>query len=426
MTSHDKEVMMTEEEIRSLVPALRTFTGGFKDYLGRQPVQKHIEAYARGLISDLPRKSVEPIANAGGACVRSLQLLLTHHDWDEQGLSDAMQRYMVQKHLPAPGELRTDPLGVMGWIDETSFDKKGEKSPGVQRQYCGHTGKIDNCIVSVHLAVGYDGFTCLIDNDLYLPQSWAEDGQRRREAEVPEEMVFRSKCQIALEQVKRALGNGVRLDWIGFDEGYGSKPSFLLGLEAMGQVFIGEVPKTFRCFSRPPKYQSLQRPFVSKEAQSLVRRGTAFQRQKWVTYTVIHKTVADSQWRVKAGRVYISVAGHCHDRPYWLIVAKNTRSGEVKYFISNAPERTPLATMLAAAFSRWGIEHLFRVSKSEIGLGHYEGRKYRGLIRHMILCQLMLLFLAEQTTRLRGEKSAGHQGAGGAGDERPVRAVAAA
>jgi SRSO17 transposase len=343
-------------------------------------------------------------------CVRSLQLLLTQHDWDETGLRDAMQRRVVQEHLPSPGEVREDPVGVVGWIDETSVAKKGQKTPGVQRQYCGATGKIDNCVVTVHLAVGYGWFSCLLDSDLYVPQSWIENPKRCKEAGIPAGWPFLSKCEIALEQVKRALGNGVRFDWIGFDEGYGGKPSFLLGLEKLGVTFIGEVPKTFRCFSAPPGYQSLQRPCVAKEAQNLAAHGKTFRRKGWSIYRVCHKTVPDSTWRVKAGRVHISVEGECHDREYWLIVAKNLGTAEVKYFISSAPPRTALKRMLEAAFSRWGIEHLFRVAKTEVGLGHYEGRRYRGLIRHMMLCQLMLLFLAEQTQRLRGEKPALDEG----------------
>jgi SRSO17 transposase len=234
-----------------------------------------------------------------------------------------------------------------------------------------------------------------------------------------------TKPQIALEQVKRALGNGLRFDWIGFDEGYGGKPGFLLGLEQMGMTFIGEVPKTFRCFSFPPRYRSLQRPYVAKEAQNLVKRGKTFTGRKWKKFKVRHKTVGDSMWRVKAGRVYMSVEGQCHDRAYWLIVAKNAATGEVKYFISNAPPRTALKTMLEAAFSRWNVEHLFRVAKSEIGLTHFEGRKYRGLMRHMMLCQLTLLFIAEQTTRLRGGKSTVDQGAGCTGAEHLVPSLAA-
>jgi SRSO17 transposase len=417
---------MTEEQIAGLAPALRSHLRSYGIYLGLAPTLGHVGTYCRGLLSDLPRKSVEPIALAAGGCVRSLQLLLTQHDWDEAGLRDAMQRQVAQEHLPAPGEERADAVGVVGWLDETSVAKKGDQTPGVQRQYCGSTGKIDNCIVTVHLAVGYGQFSCILDSDLYVPESWIDDPERCREAGIPLDLAFRTKCQMALDQVKRAMGNGVRLDWIGFDEGYGGKPSFLLGLEALGQTFIGEVPKTFRCFSAPPKYQSLQRPYVAKEAQNLTRHGKTFAGKKWKTYRVRHKTVADSLWKVKAGRVYVSVEGACHDRAYWLIVAKNAGTGEIKYFISNAPPRTSVKRMLEAAFSRWGIEHLFRVAKTEIGLGHYEGRRYRGLMRHMMLCQLTLLFVAEQTERLRGEKPAVDEGAGGPGAQRRVPAMDAA
>jgi len=417
---------MTEQQIRSLSPALRACLHSYSEFLGQGPILGHIDVYCRGLLSDLQRKSVEPMALAAGACVRSVQLLLTQHDWDEAGLRDAMQRRIVQEHLPAPGEQRSDVVGVVGWIDETSVAKKGDKTPGVQRQYCGSTGKIENCMVSVHLGVGYGPFTCLIDSDLYVPQKWIDDPRRCQEAGIPKDLPFRSKPQIALEQVRRALGNGLRFDWIGFDEGYGSKPWFLAGLEEIGITFIGEVPKSFRCFSAPPKYRSLQRPYVAKEARNLARSGKSFRRKKWKRYRVRHKTVEDSTWLVKAGRVYMSVEGQCHDREYWLIVAKNCQTGEVKYFISNAPVKTSLKRLLEAAFSRWSIEHMFRVAKSEIGLGHYEGRRYRGLMRHLMLCQLTLLFVAEQTERLRGEKSTVDEGAGGAGAQRGVSAVAAA
>ena len=272
---------MTEKQIAGLAPALRSFLYGYEGYLGGGAVRKHVDTYCRGLLSDLPRKSVEPIALAAGACVRSLQLLLTQHDWDETGLGDAMQRRIVQEHLPAPGEQRIDAVGVVGWIDETGVAKKGEDTPGVQRQYCGSTGKIDNCVVSVHLAVGYGPFTCLIDSGLYVPQKWIDDPDRCEEAGIPKDLPFRSKPAIALDQVKRALGNGLRFDWIGFDEGYGSKPWFLQELEQLGITFIGEVPKTFRCFSAPPKYRSLQRPYVAKEAQNLVNGGKSFRGKGW-------------------------------------------------------------------------------------------------------------------------------------------------
>src|SRR5205807_3526899 len=109
---------------------------------------------------------------------------------------------------------------------------------------------------------------------------------------------------------------------------------------------------------------------------------------------------------------------------YWLIVAKNVHTGEVKYFVSNAPAKTALLTILKVAFCRWKVEHAIRLAKSEIGFGHFEGRSWKGLLRHMILCQLVMLFLAEQTTRLRGEKPGPHDGADGPRPQRRLPCVA--
>jgi SRSO17 transposase len=174
---------MKEKDIGELAPAWREHLRRFRAFLGGKAVQGHINLYCRGLQSDLPRKSVEPIALSAGATVRSLQLLLTQHDWDEAGLRNAMQRQIAAEHLPVPGGRGGGP--VMGWIDETSAVKKGEKTPGVQRQYCGAAGKIDNCIVTVHLAVGCGDFSCLIDSDLYVPRGWIEDKPRCLAAGIP-------------------------------------------------------------------------------------------------------------------------------------------------------------------------------------------------------------------------------------------------
>ena len=116
------------------------------------------------------------------------------------------------------------------------------------------------------------------------------------------------------------------------------------------------------------------------------------------------QTLPAQRWRVKSAQVHLSRSGVPTDRTYWLIVAQNIHTAEVKYFLSNAPPRTALKTLMAVAFTRAHIEHVFRVAKSEIGFSHFEGRSYRGLMRHMVLCQLVMTFIAEQTDRLRGEK----------------------
>lgn len=418
---------MTAEQVAELGPAFTDYLRGFRPCFVTGNTFGHLGTYCRGLLSDLSRKSVEPIALAAGCAVRTLQEFLTHHVWDHDALLARMQRRIVTEHLPAPGRKAADELGVVGLIDETSVPKKGDKTPGVQRQYCGARGKVDNCIVTVHLGVRHGGFLAVLDSDLFLPeQSWDLDRQRCKRAHIPEDIAYRPKWMIALEQIDRATANGVRFDWLVFDEGYGGKPEFLYLLEERGMNYVCEVPRNLRCWPTLPKYNSLQAPFAAKRADNAAARGKPFLRQDWQTVRLDRRTLGPQTWKVKAAQVYLQRDGRPTDRTYWLIVARNVETGEVKYFVSNAPPRTPLKLLLKVAFSRWGVEHAFRLVKTEIGFGHFEGRSWKGLLRHLILCQAVMLFVAEQTTRLRGEKPALDDGADGAGLEHRLPALAAA
>ena len=418
---------MTEEQIAGLGPAFTEYLGSFRKCFARLPTFKHLGTYCRGLMSDLPRKSVEPIALAAGATVRTLQEFIADHVWDQDAVLQRLQRRIVTQHLPAPGDKRADELGVIGLIDETSVPKKGDKTPGVQRQYCGARGKIENCIVTVHLAVKYDSFLAMLDSDLFLPEkSWDMDRQRCQQAHIPEEIAYRSKWVIAIEMLKRAIANGVRFDWLTFDEWYGGKPEFLFLLEEMGMNYVAEVPANFMCWPTMPKYNSLQAPFAAKRVDHAATGGKPFQGQKWQTVQLTRQTLPPQTWKIKAAQVHLQRDGKPTDRTYWLIVAKNVETGEIKYFVSNAPPQTALMKLLKVAFSRWNIEHVFRLAKTEIGFGHYEGRSWKGLLRHMILCQVVMLFVAEQTTRLRGEKPGVDDGANGPGAQYDLSALAAA
>jgi SRSO17 transposase len=436
---------MTPEQVAALGPAFTEYLAGFDGCFLTRPTFSHFQTYCRGLISDLPRKSVEPVALEGGCAVRTLQEFLTHHRWDQAKMRDDLQRRLAREDLPAPGTEPADGLGVLGIIDETSMPKKGDKTPGVQRQHCGASGKIDNCIVTVHLAVSRGGrFRTLIDADLYLPeQTWDADRDRCQEAHIPTEVVYRPKWQIAIEQVKRAVGNGIGFDWITFDEDYGEKPQFLYDLDALGLLYIGEVQPKCRCWpTHPPPYRPRRRgkpPFVARRADDAARWGKPFVGQKWRRFRLYRQTTGPETWEARAAQVWLQKDGRHTDvssrpteRTYWLIVARNVDTGEVKYFVSNAPPRTSLARLLKVAFSRWGVEHVIRVAKSEVGLDHFEGRSYLGLMRHMTLCLIVLLFLAEQTTRLRGEKSrrptavGTHDGANGLRAQRGLPRLAAA
>ena len=406
---------MTSEQILMLRKSFSDYLQDFRRCFSNRSTFEHLKGYGRGLLSDLPRKSVEPIALAGGCAVRTLQEFLTHHKWDQNLMRDQIQRRVVRDHLPAPDVpwRLSDGIGVVGRVDETSVAKKGDKTPGVQRQHCGASGKHDNCIVTVHLDVGYGAtFRTLLDSELYLPEkTWHDNRDRCRAAHIPDHVVYRPKWQIALEQVRRALGNGVRFDWLTFDEGYGMYPQFLYELDALGQMYVAEVPPNFRCWPSYPAYNSPQAPFVAKEVRNAVVWGKPFKGKPFKRFTLTRQTTTPQVWEAKAAQVWLQKDGRytehtCRptDRTYWLIIARNVHSGEIKYFVSNAPPKAKLKTLLKVAFCRWGIEHVFRVAKSEIGFDHFEGRSYLGLMRHMILCQLVMLFIAGQTIELREKK----------------------
>jgi SRSO17 transposase len=379
----------------------------FEVCIAYQPTVEHLHAYCRGLLSDLPRKSIEPIALACATAVRTLQAFLRTHVWDHLGMRDLLQQWLVR----LPAFAAADDLGTIGVIDETSSAKKGTKTPGVARQYCGSRGKLDNCIVTVHLAVVRGLFKTLIDAALFLPQAWSEDRERCREAEIPDDVVYRPKWQLALEQVARALANGFTLNWLTFDEYYGSKPEFLEDLDGKGLHYIGEIPRNFRCLTKRPRGKKPKNGWRGKRADNLVRFSSAWNQLDWQGVTLSRLTLAAQEWEVRAGQVYITRTGKLSERTYWLIVARNLTTGEVKYFLSNAPTHTPVEKLIRVAFCRWNVEHAFRVAKTEIGFSHFEGRSYQALMRHMILCLLVMGFVAEHTDRLRGEKSGDHDGA---------------
>jgi SRSO17 transposase len=411
---------MTREQIMALGPALAAYLRRFDDCFAQQRTREHLQTYCRGLLSDLPRKSVEPIALAAGCAVRTLQEFLKDHVWDHGLMRDRLQ----QRLAAAAGPGSADDLGRVGVIDETSRVKKGDKTPGVQRQWCGEAGKTENCLVTVHLALNQGRFKALADADLYLPKAWDGDRDRCRAAGIPDGVVYRPKWKIALEQLDRARGNGLTFDWLTFDEGYGGKPGFLAGLDERKQRYIGEVPRSFRCLTARPKGRRPKGGWRGKRADNLSRFSSAFNRQDWQGVQLARLTLEGQAWEVRAGQVYLLRGGDPTERTYWLIVARNEATGEVKYFVSNAPADTPLERLLRAAFRRWNVEHAFRVSKTEIGFGHFEGRNYTALLRHLILCLLMMNFVAEHAERLRGEKSGGHPGAGVPGPEPALRRLA--
>jgi SRSO17 transposase len=373
----------------------------------------HLGTYCRGLLSDLQRKTAEPIALAAGTPVRTLQLFLTQHGWDHERARQLLQQ-RVAGLLPS---LPDDGTGTVGVIDESGHVKKGDKTPGVQRQYCGEVGKKENCIVTVHLAVARDRYKTLIDADLFLPRCWDEDRPRCQEAGIPQELTHRPKWQIALEQLGRACANGVHFDWLTFDEAYGAAGDFLAGLGK--QPYVGEVPCSWWCFAR------VGAPHPSR-ADDLVRHSPLFSQQPWQEIRLARQTLGEQVWKYKAARVWPSHGGAPAAQPCWLIWAVNEQTGEHKYFVSNAAADAPGELLVRVGFRRWNVEHALRLGKQEIGLKHFEGRSYTALMRHLTLCLLMMGFVAEQAAQLRGEKSGGDGRAGLSRAGRGLAAVAGA
>jgi SRSO17 transposase len=175
---------MTEQEIAGLGPAFAAYLGRYRGCFLQKRTAAHFDNYCRGLLSDLPRKTVEPIALEAGTAVRTLQEFLTSARWDHQHLRDLLQRHLAD----AVAQLPADALGAVGILDETSCRKWGDETPGVQRQYLGCVGKVDNGIVTVQVGVAKGRFQALLDADLYLPKAWNADRQRCRDAGIPDEV----------------------------------------------------------------------------------------------------------------------------------------------------------------------------------------------------------------------------------------------
>lgn len=207
------------------------------------------------------------------------------------------------------------------------------------------------------------------------------------------------------------------MSWLTFDEELGSVPGFWYGLDERGQRAVGEARSNFRAWVKKPACRSLRGEHAWRRVDNLVRHSPAFTKQTWRLMTIKTTTRGPATWRIKAARVHLvrqDVKGNSvpSDRRYWLIAANHPRTGEMKYFISNAPDNVSLETMLQAAFARWHIEKWFERAKQEAGLGAFEVRNHTSLIRHWLCSRLAMLFLAEQTHRLRGEKSEDHLRAG--------------
>ena len=331
--------------------------------------------YLKGLLSPVERKNGWQLAErAGDATPDGVQRLLYNYQWDADLVRDDLKSYVIEYLADADAVLA---------VDETGFLKKGDKSVGVQRQYSGTAGRIENCQIGVFLAYASVNGRTLLDRELYLPQVWAEDLERRREAGVPEGVSFRTKPQLARLMLERAVESGVPFAWVAGDEVYGNDRNLRLWLER-------------RCV---PHVLAIKR---SEKLWALTDRGP-----RQVRADRLASGVEECAWvRCSAGdgaKDHGSTTGPTVDiRPlrepgqgYWLLVRRSLANpGELAYYVCYGPAGTSLEELARVAGTRWAIEECFEEAKGQVGLDQYEVRRWDGWYRHITLAMLAHAYLS--------------------------------
>ncbi len=387
---------MTGEELLKLSDELDAYYREYDECFSRSEGRDMIRVFARGQLGPIKRKSLEPIADSEQVDPRALQWFFSRNEWDGDRALEKHQRRVARE---MGGE---DGIFV---IDETSDAKKGHWTAGIERQYCGESGKIDNCIVSVHTSYVRDGRHCLLDGELFLPESWnpqPDDAHiecKRLRARLPEEVVHRPETEMALEQIRQALGNGVAGRYVSADELYGGAPWWRREPGVLKLIYVVEVPNRIHGW-----IGRRQGPARSLKTLLASHRSLYAGRKK---YYRTHET--DKGPEVWACRrvVFFEQAEAAPQHEQALLVARNVRTGEVKFFLSNAPTTMGTPACLKVAFSRWRVERCFQDCKGEIGLNHAEIRTWRGLRRHFILSTINYYFLQSRVRDAGGKKSDG-------------------
>ncbi|MFC7739539.1 IS701 family transposase [Roseomonas sp. GCM10028921] len=386
------------------------YLDGIVSVLGHAGRVEPARAYCTGLLLPGARKSVEPMAaridpGRVQAAHQSMHHVVAKAAWDDAALLAVVRGTVlpaIERHGP-----------VAYWIvDDTGFPKQGQHSVGVARQYCGQLGKQDNCQVAVSLCVANDHASLPIAWRLYLPETWAEDPARRSKAGVPEEVEFATKPEIALAQIRQARADGVPAGVVLGDAGYGDETDFRVGVGELGLDYVlgirsgtsawppGQAPLPPAPWSgqgRPPtrvrRSAEHQPVSVKKLAQSLPARA-------WRQVTWREGSQAELSSRFAAARVRPAHRDTLRTEPWpeeWLLIEWPKGAAEpTKYWLSNLPPRTPLRRLVHTAKARWLIERDYQELKQEIGLGHYEGRGWRGFHHHASLCIAALGFLVAE------------------------------
>ncbi|UNM11843.1 IS701 family transposase [Streptomyces formicae] len=336
---------------------------------GRVEPRASARAYLLGLLSQAERKNCWQLAEqAGHIRPGPMQRLLRYARWDADAVRDDVRVYAVD-HLGTDG-------GVL-IVDETGFVKKGRASAGVQRQYTGTAGRIENSQVGVFLAYATSRGRALIDRRLYLPeQSWSADPERRQAAGIPETAQFATKPRLAWEMIAAALDAGVEAAWVTGDEAYGQDPQLRAALEARGTGYVMAVACSTRVRINSGRTPVRADTVADRLPATAWQRHSAGPGAKGPRYY-------DWAW------VHIGTGEHRH-----LLVRRNRTSGELAFYLCWSPTTVTLAELVRVAGVRWSVEECFQAAKSQVGLDHYQVRHWTSWHRHITLAMLALVFLA--------------------------------
>jgi SRSO17 transposase len=356
----------------------------------RSETRERVQAYLQGLLSPVERKNGWQLAEeAGETTPYGMQYLLNRAVWDSDQVRDQLQAY-VREMLAAPNGMFV--------LDETGFLKKGKKSVGVQRQYSGTAGRIENCQLGVFLTYTSQAGHTLVDRELYLPKSWTQDPQRCREAGVPEEVVFASKPELAARMLWRSLEAGLCAKWVTGDTVYGSHRPLREGLEARKQAYALAV-------------SCQEQVEVQGERKRVDRIADGFEPDQWQRIAVGDgsKGPREFDW----ARIELAQPEQ-EGWQKWLVVRRSLLEGEKPadraYVLVFAPTGTTLAEMATAIGTRWTVEQCFEEGKGEVGLDHYEVRSWQGWYRHMTLCMFAHAFLMVLRTQSQMPETAEDEG----------------
>jgi SRSO17 transposase len=406
---------LKKSDFKDLMNELKGFHEQFADCFQRSESREHFFNYMVGQFSELERKSIEPIALAvKDGNVRAMQRFISRAPWDDDKIM-TKYRSLVNDDLGSPDAALV--------IDESSFIKKGDDSIGVARQYCGSIGKVDNCQVGVFAAYVSEHGYGLIDKRLFIPKSWFSDAyrERRSKCELPPEAVFQTKPQLAADMLKRlAAEKQLPFKYVLADSVYAMSPEFIEAAEALPDTtYFVSVPKSMPCWLKRPMTivkhyrwggKSRSKTMLADAASKPIRVDELAKNINpyfWYRRQVSEGTKGPIVYEFTRRRILLSLEG-LPQKSLWLLIRRSLgEDPEYAYFITNASSSVRLKTLVWLSGLRWAIEQCFEETKTELGMDHYEVRKFMGWHHHILACMLAHFFLWHLKIRL-GKKSTVH------------------